>query len=550
MSSDGAVLDVVWFKRDLRVGDHAPLAEACARAGAGGGWVLGFYAVEPDVTGAEDYAGRHWEATREALAELRENLGRIGVPLVVRRGEVVELLERLRAHAAGRGARLALWSHEETGNAVTYARDKAVGRWVRAGEIEWTERAQFGVVRRLRSRDGWAAAWEERMRRPLAATPGAGSARGWPGVAEGGLPTAAELGLAADACPGRQRAGEADARSLLESFLAYRGSNYSREMSSPRTAAEACSRLSVPLALGTISLRTVARAAWARAAELGEARAAGDWGGGAFRIGAVRSFTARLHWHCHFMQKLEDEPRIEREAFLPALDELRAGHWTAEREARLEAWAEGRTGYPFIDACMRSLRATGWINFRMRAMLMSFASYDLWLPWRESGLRLAKLFTDYEPGIHWPQVQMQSGTTGINTLRMYSPIKQSLDQDARGEFIRRWVPELAEVKDVFVHEPWRMPSAAQAQAGCVIGKTYPAPVIDHAEAVRHARAKFAELKRRAEHRAEARAVFVRHGSRKRPGTDVVEPRWFEGAERAGAGGGGGRDGGGQLELGV
>jgi deoxyribodipyrimidine photo-lyase len=541
MSLNGAVLEVVWFKRDLRVADHAPLSEACARARATGGWVLGFYAVEPGVTGAADYAGRHWEATREALAELRENLGRIGVPLVVRRGEVVELLERLRWHAAGRGARLALWSHEETGNAVTYARDRAVGRWARAGGIEWTERAQFGVVRRLRSRDGWASAWEERMRRPVVTTPTAGSVRGWPGVAEGALPIAAELGLAADACPGRQRAGEAEARSLLESFLAYRGSNYSREMSSPRTAAEACSRLSVPLALGTISLRMVAQAAWARAEELRGARAAG--GGEGFRIGAVRSFTARLHWHCHFMQKLEDEPRIETQAFLPALDELRAGGWTAEREARLEAWAAGRTGYPFIDACMRSLRATGWINFRMRAMLMSFASYDLWLPWRESGLRLARLFTDYEPGIHWPQVQMQSGTTGINTLRMYSPIKQSLDQDARGEFIRRWVPELAQVRDVFVHEPWRMPTAAQAEAGCLIGRQYPAPVIDHAEAVRHARVKFAELKRRAEHRAEARAVFERHGSRKRPGTDVVEPRWFEGAEKAG-------ESGGQMELGV
>ncbi len=539
------MLEVVWFKRDLRVGDHAPLAEACARARATGGWVLGFYAAEPSVTGAADYAGRHWEATREALVELRENLGRIGVPLVVRRGEVVELLERLRAHAAGRGARVALWSHEETGNAVTYARDRAVGRWARERGIEWTERVQSGVVRRLRSREGWAAAWEERMRRPVAATPEAGSARGWPAVAAGEVPTAGELGLAVDVCPGRQRAGEAEARSLLGSFLAYRGNNYSREMSSPRTAAEACSRLSVPLALGTISLRTVARAAWARAEELREARAAGD--GGAFRVGAVRSFTARLHWRCHFMQKLEDEPRIEGQAFLPALDELRAGDWTAEREARLEAWVEGRTGYPFIDACMRSLRATGWINFRMRAMLMSFASYDLWLPWRESGLRLARMFTDYEPGIHWPQAQMQSGTTGINTLRMYSPLKQSLDQDARGEFIRRWVPELARVRNVFVHEPWRMPTAAQAESGCVIGGHYPAPVIDHAEAVRHARGRFTELKRRAEHRAAARAVFERHGSRKRPGTEVVEPRWFEGAERAETGEDG-RDG--QLELGV
>jgi deoxyribodipyrimidine photo-lyase len=151
------------------------------------------------------------------------------------------------------------------------------------------------------------------------------------------------------------------------------------------------------------------------------------------------------------------------------------------------------------------------------------------------------LFTDYEPGIHWPQVQMQSGTSGIFTWRMYSPVKQSVDQDPRGEFIRRWVPELAAVPEVVVHEPWRMASAAQAAAGCVIGRDYPSPVVDHAEAVRHARSRFSELKRRAGHREEARAVFVRHGSRKRPGTTVVEPRWFENTPPAG---------GGQLELGV
>lgn len=245
------------------------------------------------------------------------------------------------------------------------------------------------------------------------------------------------------------------------------------------------------------------------------------------------------------MQKLEDEPRIEAQAFLPALDELRAGDWTTEHEVRLAAWSEGRTGYPFVDACMRSLRATGWLNFRMRAMLMSFASYDLWLPWRPTGLHLARQFTDYEPGIHWPQVQMQSGTTGINTLRMYSPLKQSIDQDPRGDFIRRWVPELAAVPAVFVHEPWRMPTATQSASGCAVGKDYPRPVIDHAEAVRHARSRFSELKRRAEHRTEARAVFVRHGSRKRPGTDIVEPRWFETAASAPA-----HPRGDQLELGV
>lgn len=535
-------MEVVWFKRDLRVADHASLAEACARARATGGYVLGFYAIEPSVIHAPDYSGRHWAATREALAELRERLRALGIPLAVRTGEVVELLERLRAHAIGRGARLSLWSHEETGNAVTYARDRAVRRWARSQGVEWNERTQTGVVRRLPSRDGWAAAWEKRMRAPLIAAPD--PVRGWTYVELGELPSADELGLAPDACPERQSSGEAAAREELRSFLARRGKNYSREMSSPRTAAQACSRLSVALALGTISMRTVVQAAHARMEELQAAREAGIPGDG-YRVGSVRSFIARLHWHCHFMQKLEDEPRIETQSFVRAFDALRATDPVGDRAERLAAWSEGRTGYPLIDACMRSLRATGWINFRMRAMLMSFASYDLWLPWRESGLVLARLFTDYEPGIHWSQVQMQSGTTGINALRMYSPLKQSLDQDPQGEFIRRWVPELAAVPEVYVHEPWRMTPAAQAAAACVLGRDYPLPIVDHKEAVRQVRAKFSEIRQRPEHRSETQAVLRTHGSRKR----AAEKN--PGARRTRRGKGvAPEEQGGQLELGV
>ncbi len=522
-------LEVVWFKRDLRVGDHAPLAEACARARATGGSVLGFYAVELSVIHAPDYSGRHWAATREALAELRDNLRALGIPLAVRTGEVVELLERLRAHAAGKETKLALWSHEETGNAVTYARDRAVRRWARAQGVEWNERTQNGVVRRLPSRDGWAAAWEGRMRAPIVPVPD--PVRGWTHVEPGETPSASDLGLAEDLCPDRQSAGEAEARETLATFLHRRGKNYSREMSSPRTAATACSRLSVPLALGTISMRTVVQAAHARMEELQAVREVGAPNDG-YRVGSVRSFIARLHWHCHFIQKLEDEPRIENQSFVAAFDGLRAADPRGDRAERLSAWSEGRTGYPLIDACMRSLRATGWINFRMRAMLMSFASYDLWLPWRDSGLVLARLFTDYEPGIHWSQAQMQSGTTGINALRMYSPLKQSLDQDPDGDFIRRWVPELKAVPSVFIHEPWKMNAEAERAAGCEIGKHYPRPVVDHKEAVRQAREKFSEVTRRPEHRTETQSVLRTHGSRKRTAEKSSDGRRTKKSRRA------------------
>ena len=126
-----------------------------------------------------------------------------------------------------------------------------------------------------------------------------------------------------------------------------------------------------------------------------------------------------------------------------------------------------------INACMRALTATGWLNFRMRSMLMSFTVYHLWLNWKGPALHLAHLFTDYEPGIHYGQVQMRSGTTGINAVRVYNPIKQSLDQDPEGAFIRCWVPELCDMPSGLIHTPWFAPDK--------IGG-YPKPLVEEKQA--------------------------------------------------------------------
>ena len=452
----------MWFKRDLRVADHPALALAAAK-----GKVLPVWLAEPDYWRLPDTSARHWALTVEAVESLRADLAALGLPLVVRMGEAVTVLDRLvRAHGITE-----MVSHEETGNLWTYGRDRRVAVWARGAGLRWTEAPQCGVQRRLIRRDGWQRGRDAFMAGDLVVPEGLSPV---PGVEPGALPSARAMGLAEDPCPHRQQGGRDRALATLDSFLTTRGAPYRAAMASPLAGERACSRLSPHLALGTLSIREVVKACEARQAE----RPGGDWGG------SLRSFQSRVAWRDHFIQKLEDAPALETRALHPA-DGVRATDAT-----RLAAWEAGETGLPFLDACLRYLRATGWLNFRARAMVMACASYHLWLDWRASGAVLARRFTDYEPGIHWPQVQMQSGVTGTHAPRIYNPVKQGWEQDPTGAFTRRWVPELAAVPDIYLQEPWRWPGAGQ-----LLGRRYPEPVVDPIAAVRAARDRLLALRR-------------------------------------------------------
>ncbi len=172
-----------------------------------------------------------------------------------------------------------------------------------------------------------------------------------------------------------------------------------------------------------MSLRSVFQALSARQEELRGIKKSGQDTGRWLK--SLSALGSRLRWRSHFAQKLHDQPAIEHDNMCRAYDVLRTDH----DAAKLDAWARGCTGFPMVDACMRSLLHSGWLNFRMRAMLVSFACYDLWLDWRPLAPILARCFLDYEPGIHYPQLQMQAGTTGMNALRIYSATKQVAHQN-------------------------------------------------------------------------------------------------------------------------
>ncbi len=486
-------VSIVWFKRDLRAAMNRALLQ-----GVASDWpVLPLYIVEPDYWAEPDASHRHYQFVSDCLSELRDDLARAGQPLIIRTGRVLDVLEELSGQVEIRQ----IFSHEETGNAWTFARDKAVQAWCREKGIPWTEIWQNGVVRRLKDRNGWAGNWSRRMRMPL--NTGKLSLEPLTEIAPGQIPPARDLGMIEDECYARQLGGRRAGLETLQSFLTERGEQYRSAMSSPVTGFEACSRISPYLAFGALSLQEVTQAVAKQRLVIKERAKRGDpW------KGALSSFEGRLHWHCHFMQKLESEPSLEFKALHPAYQDIRAEQANNAPQL-LSAWQVGETGLPFVDACMRCLRATGWMNFRMRAMLVAVASYHLWLDWRQTGMHLARLFTDYEPGIHWSQMQMQSGTTGINTVRIYNPVKQGMDQDPDGAFIRLWVPELASVPVEFLHQPWLWESA-----GTVLGKTYPHPVVDHLEAAKTARQKIWAVRGQAGYRDTANAIQVKHGSRR------------------------------------
>ena len=276
-------VQVAWFKKDLRLRDHAPLHAAAQR-----GAVLPLYVYEPEQLGHEEFDGHHLTYLNGGLAELSAGLAALGAPLVIRHGEVTEVLERLSAEVELAG----LWAHEETGNMVSFRRDLRVHAWARARGIPFTELPQNGVVRRLKTRghggqDSWAQLWEERMSAPLLPPPVA--LRGVSGLTSLGVQGHAALGVPTSTklIPA---GGEQAAQDTLHSFLTVRGVNYMREMSSPLSAETSCSRLSAPLAFGTVSLREVLQATRRQlAAVKGDPAADPRW------VRSLRSYESRLH---------------------------------------------------------------------------------------------------------------------------------------------------------------------------------------------------------------------------------------------------------------
>ncbi|MDK9739516.1 DNA photolyase family protein [Vibrio sp. D404a] len=480
-------INIVWLKRDLRLTDHVPLANALSSRRP----TLLLYIFEPSLLSDNHYSDRHWRFVWQSIECMNSTLSVHGHRVSIMQGEALDCFQEIQSkyhiHT--------VYSHQEIGLSCTFERDRKVGAWFRTQGISWQESNQGAVLRGISNRDDWDKNWTLVMREQIVD----------PRFDSKHLHTIDFKQSDYEFCPpqrwtekasGMQTGGSKLAWLTLRDFFDRRGKGYYRSLSSPIASRNACTRLSPYLAWGNISLREVYQTLLQH------------WKVPGFRRSLV-ALSSRLHWHCHFIQKFESECEIEFRCANAAYEPLLAETCYTDPK-HLTAWKAGKTGFPLVDACMRCLHHTGYINFRMRAMLVSFLTHHMNMDWRQGVTHLAQLFLDFEPGIHYAQFQMQAGVTGINTIRIYNPIKQAQEHDSEGEFVRKWVPELEQVPTPLIFKPWEMTPMESAMYQLNPESPYLEPIFNLDERAREARDRLWSWKKRADVKNEGARILARH----------------------------------------
>jgi len=450
-------LNIVWLKRDLRLEDNEALHQAIQANKR----FLICYFFEPTILQDPHYSQRHFDFIKQSLQDINNQLIPYQSKVLVIENELIPAFKKLQDFFQIDS----VYSHQETGLLITYERDKEFNRFARNNLINWKENVNNGVFRGLENRELWFERWTDYMNKPqLNFKPKVGQLLRIEEIEQ--LESLFKVpALETAKSPNFQKGGMSTAQKYANSFFEQRHELYMKHISKPADSRKSCSRLSPYLAWGNLSVRQVFQQGQKTKRTLKNKR-------------HIAAFLSRLRWQAHFIQKFEMEYTMEQASVNKGYHKLKKSISTAYQKA----WREGLTGFPLVDASMRCLNTTGYLNFRMRALLVSFFTHILWQPWQAATQHLSQQFLDFEPGIHFPQLQMQAGETGINNLRIYNPIKNALEHDPEARFIKTWVPELAQLDLNFIQEPYLMTPLEQQFYNFRLGRDYPYPIVDHKEA--------------------------------------------------------------------
>lgn len=484
MKKEKEEIRIVWFKRDIRLEDN----EAIANALDGEKRVLFLYVFENLLLQDEHYDERHWNFIKQSIADINERLKSFNTKVLAVQTDIITFFNQIQSKYKVE----AVYSHQETGLLKTYQRDKDFTRYCRNNNINWVENINNGVLRGLLNREDWFEKWEAYMNQPIINTKLDGK-KLVPLTAIQDLEKIyTPVDLNTPKSSPFQHGGTSMAWKYANTFFENRHKQYMYHISKPAESRESCSRLSPYIAWGNVSIRQVYQKAKAYKNE-----------GNKRHLGA---FISRLRWQAHFIQKFEMEHTMENASINKGYHKLKK----SISKEYTKAWEEGQTGFPLVDASMRCLIATGYINFRMRALLVSFFTHILWQPWQSATHHLSKMFLDFEPGIHFPQLQMQAAETGINNIRIYNPVKNSIEHDADATFIKKWVPELKNLTRPFIHEPYLMTTLDQQFNNVILGKDYPKPIVDAKQARKYASDILWRLKNDPDVKAENSRILKKH----------------------------------------
>lgn len=470
----GPISAICWLRRDLRLGDNGALAAALSHARDHGGQVAVAFVFDTDILDAlPDRDDRRIAFIVDSLVELDRALRAIGGTLEILHGSARREIPAFVA-GIGRPVVFASGDHEPFG----MARDTHVGRELSAMGSALTvvhDHAIFAPQRILTGSGtpfrvftpyfrAWTAALEREPESVLAVR----DSRPRPGEvllvdqpAHDAQALLARIGFTRGAPV--PAGGESGARSRLEQFLTH-VDRYGTERDLP--AVEGTSRLSIDLRFGTVSVRELVRAVRGVPGE-----------------GAAK-WVSEIAWRDFYQAVLAHFPRTVDHAFQERLEGVVWDDPDTDSVAkeRFAAWCEGRTGYPFVDAAMRELRATGWMHNRCRMVVASFLTKDLHIHWKKGERWFARWLLDVELASNVGGWQWSAGT-GADAqpwFRIFNPVEQGRRWDPSGQWIRKWFPELEMLPAKWIHAPWLAPATVLREAGVELDKNWPKPVVDHA----------------------------------------------------------------------